>query len=76
MIQGNLEIEHKIEVPLGPNEEKFITFLADTDVHRKGDLQDAEITKEHQEAFKELCDDYKDDIFSIDSGDVGKNTIA
>ena len=34
-------------------------------------MQDAEITKEHQEAFKELCDEYKD-IFSTDSGDKGK----
>ena len=34
-------------------------------------MQDAEITKEHQEAFKELCDEDKD-IFSTYSGDIGK----
>ena len=33
---------------------KFITSPADIDVHRKADLQDAEVTKEQQEAFKEL----------------------
>ena len=71
---GESEIEHKIEVPLGPNEKKFITSPADIDVHRKVDLQDAEITKEHQEAFKELCDEYKD-IFSVDSGDIGKTPL-
>ena len=43
----------------------------DIDVHRKDDLQDAEIIKEHQEAFKDLCDGYKD-IFSTDSGNIGK----
>ena len=68
------EIEHKIEVPLGPNEKKFITSLADIDVHRKVDLQDAEMINEHQEAFKELCDEYKD-IFSVDSGDIGKTQL-
>ena len=69
-----IKIEHKIEVPLGPNEKKFITSAADIDVHRNGDLQGAEITKEHQETFKELCDEYKD-IFSVDSGDIGKTTL-
>ena len=61
----------EMEAPLGPNEKKFITSLADIDVHRKVDLQDAEITKEHQEAFKKLCDEYKD-IFSTASGVIGK----
>ena len=38
----------------------FITSPADIDIHRKVNLQDAEVTKEHQEAFKELCNEYKD----------------
>ena len=71
---GESEIEHKIEVPLGPNEKKFIMSLADIDVHRKVDLQDAEITKEHQEAFKELCDEYKD-IFSVYSSNIVKTPL-
>ena len=47
-------------------------FLIQNHVHRKVDLQDAEITKEHQEAFKELCDEYKD-IFATDSSDIGQH---
>ena len=48
--------------------------LADIDVHRKVDLQDAEITKEHQEAFKELYDENKD-IFLVDSSNIGKTPL-
>ena len=43
---GESEIEHELEVPLRPDEKKFITSPADIDVHRKVDLQDAEATKE------------------------------
>ena len=64
-------LECEMETPLEPNEKKFITSPADIDVHRKVYLQDAKITKEHQEAFKELCDEYRD-IFSTDSKDIGK----
>ena len=67
-------LKHEMVAPLGPNEKKFIKYQADIDVHRKVDLHDAEITKEHQEAFKELCDEYKD-IFSTDSGDIGKTPL-
>ena len=50
---------------------KFVTSHADIDIYRKVDLQDAEVTKEEQQAFKDLCSEYKD-IFSIDSSDIGK----
>ena len=73
--KGESEIEHELEVPLRPDEKKFITSPADTDVHRKVDLQDAEVTKEQQEAFKELCNEYRD-IFTVNSGDIGKNPIT
>ena len=56
------------------NEKKFITSPADIDIHRKVDLQDAEIAKEQQEAFRELCNEYKD-IFSTDSSDIGKTPL-
>ena len=49
---GDSEIKHELEVPLGPDKKKLITSPADIDVHRKVDLQDAEITKKQQEAFK------------------------
>ena len=44
-------------------EKKFITSLADIEVHRKVELQDAEVTEVQQNAFKELCNEFKD-IFS------------
>ena len=57
--------KQKKKITLGYTEKKFITSPADIDVHRKVDLQDAEVTKGQQNAFKELCDEYKD-IFSTD----------
>ena len=63
--------EQKKEATFEYNEKKFITSPTDIDIHRKVDLQDAEVTKEQQKAFKELCNEYKD-IFSIDSSDIGK----
>ena len=64
----------EIETPFELNKKKFITSPVDIDINRKVDLQDAEITREHQEAFKELCNEYKD-IFSIDSSDIGKTPL-
>ena len=66
--------EQKKETTFEYNEKKFITSPADIDIHRKVDLQDAEVTKEQQEAFKKLCSEYKD-ICSIDSSDIGKTPL-
>ena len=55
-------------------EKKFITSPADIEVHRKVELQDADITDEQQKAFKDLCIEFSD-IFSIDSGDIGKTPL-
>ena len=66
--------EQKKKITLEYTEKKFITSPADIDVHTKVDLQDADITEEQQNAFKELCDEYKD-IFSTDSGDIGKTPL-
>ena len=52
-------------------EKKFIMSPTDIDIHRKVNLQDADISEEHQNAFKELCHEFKD-IFLVDSGDIGK----
>ena len=54
-------------------EKKFITSPADIEVHRKVALQDADVTEVQQNAFRELCNEFKD-IFSIDSSDIGKNS--
>ena len=56
-------------------EKKFITSPADIEVHRKVELQDAEhISDEQRQAFKDLCTEFKD-IFSTDSGDIGKTPL-
>ena len=41
---------------------------------RKVELQDADITEEQQNAFKDLCTEFND-IFSTDSGDIGKTPL-
>ena len=55
--------EQKKQTAFEYNEKKFITSPVDIDIHRKVDLQDAEVTKEQQKAFKELCNEYKDICF-------------
>ena len=50
-------------------EKKFITSPADIKVHRKVELQDADVTEAQQNAFRELCNELKD-IFSVDSSDI------
>ena len=55
-------------------EKKFITSPTDIEVHRKVELQDADITDEQQKAFKDLCTEFID-IFSTDSGDIGKTPL-
>ena len=44
-------------------------------MHQKVELQDAEVSEEHQKAFKELCNEFKD-IFSVDSSDIGKTPLV
>ena len=66
--------EQKGEVEKINIEKKFITSPADIDVHRKVELQDAEISDEHQQAFKDLCTEFID-VFSTDSDDIGKTPL-
>ena len=54
---------------------KFITSPADVEVHRKVELQDAEVSDEHKQQFADLCKEY-DDIFSKDSADIGRPPIV
>ena len=58
-----------------PEEKKFITSPADIEIHRKVNLQDADVSDEHQKAFQDLCHEFKD-IFSVDSGDIGKTPLV
>ena len=62
------------EVNIDNMEKRFITSPTDIEVHRKVDLQDADITETQQKAFKGLCTEFKD-IFSVDSGDIGKTPL-
>ena len=55
-------------------EKKFITLPVDIEVHRKVELQDAYLTEAQQNAFKELCNEFKD-VFSIDSSDIRKTSL-
>ena len=66
--------EQKRKITSENKEKKFITSPADIEVHRKVELQDANITEAQQNAFKELCNEFKD-IFSIDSSDIGKTPL-
>ena len=52
--------EQKRKITLENIKKKIITSPADIDVRRKVELQDAEVTEVQQNAFKELCDEYKD----------------
>ena len=63
--------EQKRKVTSENREKEFITSPADIEVHQEVELQDAKITDMQQNAFKELCNEFKD-IFSIDSSDIGK----
>ena len=55
-------------------EKRFITSPADIEVHRKVELQDADITDEQRQAFKDLCMEFNDKC-STDSGDIGKTPL-
>ena len=55
-------------------EKRFITSPTDIEVHRKVELQDADITDEQQKAFKDLYTEFND-IFSTDSSDIGKTPL-
>ena len=65
--QGKIDKEEKVE-------KKFITSPADIDIHRKVELQDAKISEEQRQAFKDLCMEFKN-IFSTDSGNIGKTPL-
>ena len=56
-------------------EKKFITSPADIEIHRKINLQDADVSEEQQQAFQNLCYEFND-IFSVDSGDIGKTPLV
>ena len=70
-----IEEDDVTEVSQQQGEKKFITSPADIEVHWKVELQDANVSEEHQHAFKELCEEFKD-IFSVDSSAIGKTPLV
>ena len=66
--------EQEGEVKKENIEKKFITSPAHREVHRKVELQDADISEEQWQAFKDLCTEFSD-IFSTNSGDIGKTSL-
>ena len=66
--------EQEREVNKGSIEKTFITSSANIEVHRKVELQDADITEAQRNAFKDLCREFND-IFSTDSSDIGKTPL-
>ena len=70
-----IEEENVTEVLPKQGEKKFITSPANIDVHQKVKLQDEDVLEEHQNAFKELCNEFKD-IFSVDLSNIGKTPLV
>ena len=68
------EVLQNEEVSIENTEKKFITSPADIEMHRKVELQDADITEAQRKAFKDLCVEFND-IFSTDSSDIGKTPL-
>ena len=66
--------EKREEIIAESKEKKFITSLADIELHQKIELQDANVSDEQQNAFKALCNEFKD-IFSVDSSDIRKTPL-
>ena len=71
----SMEVEENQNTEVGEVEKKFITSPADVEVHQKVNLQDAKITNENLQTFKELCQKYED-IFSRDSTDIGRTPLV
>ena len=72
----NKEVLYKQEGEVNKEnmEKRFITSPADIEVHRKVELQDADITVAQWKAFKDLCTEFNY-IFSTDPGDIGKTPL-
>ena len=72
----NKEVLYKQEEEVNKEniEKKFITSPANIEVHRKVELQDADITEAQRNTFKDLCTEFND-ILSTDSGDIGKTPL-
>ena len=69
------EIDFKEVLKGVRTEKKFITSPADVEIHRKTDLQDAEVNVEDRKRFEQLCKEY-DDVFSKSAEDIGRTPLV
>ena len=65
------ELEDKL---FPPGADGFITSPADVDPRPPIKLKDTEVSPEHHAAFEDLCEEFTD-VFSQDSGDLGKTPL-
>ena len=65
------ELEDKLFPPGG---DEFITSPANVDPRPSIKLKDAEVSPKHRAAFEDLCKEFTD-VFSQDSGDLGKTPL-
>ena len=56
----SMEVKENQNTEVVEVEKKFVTSPADVEVHRKVNLQDAKVTNESLQTFKELCEKYED----------------
>ena len=68
---GEGELEDRLFPPGGDG---FITSPAVVDPRPPIKLKDAEVSPEHRQAFEALCEEFAD-VFSQDSGDLGKTPL-
>ena len=68
---GEGELEDRLFPPGGDG---FITSPVEVDPRPPVKLKDAEVSPEHCQAFEELCEEFAD-VFSQDSGDLGKTPL-
>ena len=69
------EIDFKEVLKGIKTEKKFITSPADIEIHRKTELQDAEVSNKDRERFKQLCEEYED-VFSKSAEDIGRTPLV
>ena len=63
------------ENPFEMRKDDFLKSPAAVQAHRKVLLEDKDISPKTQKAFNKLCEKY-DDIFSKNSGDIGKTMLV
>lgn len=64
--------EHMLEIP---KDTAFLVSPADVDPHRRVELQDAEVSEETRQHFKEMCERYPH-VFSKSNTDIGRTKLV